>query len=92
MRFRLEVGITFKEGVLNPQDRVILNALKYLKYPGERLVFGRYVSYETNAENEKKARHEADRIFKDPRMNLTNFNTETYKIISVKRVEDKAAE
>ena len=84
MVFKVELVITYKPGVLNPEEGVIERALRNQGYDFGKLRKGRYVSYETDVATEEDARRQAKEISDKF---LANFNLETHHIASITNVD-----
>ncbi len=76
--FDVEVRITPREGILDPQGNAVANALRSLEFAGVADVrIGRLIRLHLNADNADAARAEADRMC---RKLLANPVTEDYDI------------
>ncbi len=78
MDFQVEVRITPRPGLLDPQGNAVANALRSLDFPGIGEVrVGRLIRLNVSADSAAAAREEADRMC---RKLLANPVTEDYDI------------
>ncbi len=78
MDFQVEVRITPRPGLLDPQGTAVANALRSLDFPGIGEVrVGRLIRLSVSADSADSAREEADRMC---RKLLANPVTEDYDI------------
>tara|TARA_B100001996_G_C18557829_1_gene553439 strand:+ start:686 stop:919 length:234 start_codon:yes stop_codon:yes gene_type:complete len=76
---KIKVIVTLKNGVLDPQGKVIQQTLNGMNFSDiKQIRQGKYFDIEVNAENEKKAKIRVDEICKKL---LTNLVIEDYKIL-----------
>jgi phosphoribosylformylglycinamidine synthase len=70
MNFDVEVRITLKQGILDPEARAIQHALADLGFPTSRLstarIFSISMEAEGRAEAEEKARQMCERLLANP--------------------------
>lgn len=94
MSYLVELAIICKPATLNPEDKVIGDALKHLGYNHEGVKKGRYLSYTSNQPTEQAVREEASGLFKDvlTKIGLASFNTETFRVLSISPLEKTASE
>lgn len=86
-QYRIDVRITPREGLLDPQGKAVQHALQSLDFPQVREVnVGRLVSVRLTAESPEAAREAADAMC---RQLLANPVTENYRIEPA--VEDDGA-
>lgn len=77
-RFHLEIHVTPRPGILDPEGKAIHHALGQLGYEGARDVrVGKAIYVELDAGSEDAAREEADEMC---RKLLANPVTETYEV------------
>ena len=76
---KVEIIITLKKGVLDPQGKAILQTLSGMNFSEAKNVRqGKYFNIEINIEDEKKAKSKAEEICKKL---LANLVIEDYKIL-----------
>ncbi len=77
--FKVEIFITLKESVLDPQGMAVLNALKELNYNDvESVRIGKYIQVLLNCKDENTAKKETEEFCKKL---LVNDVIETYKYV-----------
>ncbi|WGS64695.1 phosphoribosylformylglycinamidine synthase subunit PurS [Marinitoga aeolica] len=83
-KFVFEALITLKNGILDPQGLATQKVLKRLKYPIENVKFGKLITFEIEAENEKNAEELAEEI---TYKSLINPVLENYELKLLKEIE-----
>ena len=90
MKYLVELAIIPKEDILDPQGNVVGNTLNKMGYPNERVRVGMYIAYQTEKADEKEVRTEVSNITKVLfSRGIIEFNTQTYRIHSIKKLDDK---
>jgi len=74
---KIAVNVHLKKGVLDPQGKAVLNALKTLGFDAEDVRVGKQIIIEINTENKEKAIEEAKKMADEL---LANPVIENYEI------------
>ena len=88
MSFLVEILVTRKKGIDNPEARAIEEAINSMGYNVAQLSLGKYFLYVSDQKSKKDAEREAKELSDKV---LSNFHLETFQVVSVAEYNPKTS-